>query len=78
MLTNLAMLKKVASHGDVRTLQPMEAALRARTKDGTLSKGHSLVELKSILAWRMTSFYAEIYGLLPQMAEERRRFATSS
>lgn len=78
MLTNLATLKKAASHGDVRTLQLMGAALRAHTKDGTLSKGHSLAELKFILASHMTLFCAEIFELLPQMAEERRQFATSS
>lgn len=65
-LTSLAMLKKAASHEDVRILQPTEAGLRAHTKGGTLYKGHSLAELKSILAWHMTLSYAETFALLPQ------------
>jgi hypothetical protein len=77
MPTSFAMLEKVALHEDVRTLQLTEAGLKAHTKDGTLSKGHSLAELKSILAWHMTLSYVEIFALLPQMAEERRQYMTS-
>jgi hypothetical protein len=77
MPTSLATLKKVALHENVRTLQLMEAGLRAHTKDGTLSKGHSLAELKSILDWRMTLSCAEIFASLSQMAEERRPCTTS-
>ena len=77
MQTSLAMLEKAALHEDVRTLRLTEAGSRVRIKDGTLSSGHSQAELKSILAWHMTSSCAEIFALPPQMAGERRQCVTN-
>jgi len=77
MQTSLAMFKKAALHEGVRTLRLTEAGLRAHIKGGTLFSGHSLVELKSILAWHMTSSCAEIFALPPQMAGERRQCVTN-